>query len=108
MGVDDVVPLPPHQRRQRAHIGEAQPPLLDDEQARAQMLDLPAQPRLHRRGGEEVHLHARLAQPLEPLQGKHGDAVARDRHGECVQYAHQSFASSAVMVVSYLPVFCAS
>ena len=48
------------------------------------------------------------AQAGQALQGEHGDAVARHRHGEYVQNAHQSFASSAVTVVSYLPVFCAS
>ena len=75
---------------------------------RPRRLDLRAQRGLHLARGNKAHRRARRAQAGQPLQREHGDAVARHRHGEYVQNAHQSFASSAVMVVSYLPVFCAS
>ena len=104
----NIVLFPPHQRRELAHVGKRQALLLHHEHARALSLDLGAQDRFHGRGRGEVRLHVGRAHAAQPLQNKHGDAVARHRYGKYMQYTHQSFASSAVVVVSYLPVFCAS
>ena len=108
MGVDNIVLFPAHERGKRAHIGKRGPLLRNHEYARARLLNLCKQTGLHCVWGGKVRFHARRAQAGQPLQGKHGDAVARHRHGEYMQNAHQSRASSAESVWSYLPVFCAS
>ena len=108
MGVDDVVLLPAHEGSERAHVGKAGPLLRQNVQPRPGGLDLRAQRGFHLARGNKAHRRARRAQAGQPLQREHGDAVARHRHGEYVEDAHQPFASSAVTVVSYLPVFCAS